>query len=114
MELASEPRLAAFARDPLPSAKDERVHGITRTKLLVGIALCALLGLGVFLRVVPSSGFEGMGYDEHAYAVFVRQIHRAGLWNYDAVVQVYVENQYKRPDAVVPATRIGFLVPAHL
>ena len=73
-----------------------------------------LLALGVWLRVYPSAGFSQVGYDEHGYMVFLQQIERAGVLNYDAVVQLFVENQYQRPDAVVPATRIGFLLPAHL
>lgn len=73
-----------------------------------------VLGLGVFLRIYPSAGFNRIGYDEHGYMVFLQQIEKVGALNYDAVVQFYVENQYQRPDAIVPATRIGFLLPAHL
>jgi hypothetical protein len=54
------------------------------------------------------------GTDERDYMVFVKQIQAAGIWNYDAVVQVYVERQYKLREAVVPATRVAFLVPAAL
>jgi 4-amino-4-deoxy-L-arabinose transferase-like glycosyltransferase len=44
----------------------------------------------------------------------VKQIQKVGIWNYDAVVRVYVERQYKLREAVVPATRLAFLVPAAL
>jgi 4-amino-4-deoxy-L-arabinose transferase-like glycosyltransferase len=84
----------------------------SRDRLLVAVALCVLLGLGIFLRIFPSSGYHRAGYDEFGYCVFVQQIQKAGLWNYDKVVQVYVERQYRQPDAVVPATRIAFLAPA--
>ena len=76
--------------------------------------MAVILAVGIFLRIYPSAGFSGLGVDEHAYMVFLKQIQRAGLINYDAVVRVFVEKQYHRPDAVVPATRIGFLAPAYL
>ncbi|MGI8431720.1 MAG: hypothetical protein ACR2MW_05440 [Chthoniobacterales bacterium] len=87
---------------------------IASRKFVVVGTLCLLLALGAVLRIFPSSGFHRVGYDEHAYAVFVQQIEKAGLWNYDAVVQVYLERQEKLPDAQVPATRVGFLAPAAL
>ena len=81
---------------------------------LVIATMAVLFALGIFLRVHVSAGYNRLGYDEHGYMVFLHQIEKVGLINYDAVVQSYVEDQYKRPDAIVPATRIGFLVPAHL
>ena len=74
--------------------------------------MTALLAIGVFLRVNPSAGYQKLGTDEHGYMVFVKQIETAGLSNYDAVVQVYLQRQAKLREAVVPATRVGFLVPA--
>ena len=76
--------------------------------------MAALLAFGVFVRVYQSVGYTRAGYDEHGYILFMKQIEKAGVLNYDAVVQVFVEKQYQRPDAIVPATRIGFLVPAYL
>ena len=64
------------------------------------------------MRIFPSSGFKRVGFDEHGYMVFVKQIQAAGVWNYDAVVKVYVERQFKRLGAVVPVTRLAFLAPA--
>ena len=85
---------------------------LTRRRILITITMAALIGVGMFLRIFPSAGFERVGFDEHGYVVFVKQIQAAGVWNYDAVVKVYVERQFKRPDAVVPATRFAFLAPA--
>ncbi len=86
---------------------------LAKQKALVSLTLTAILAFGIFLRVYPSAGFTRVGYDEHGYVIFLKQIKAAGVWNYDKVVQLYVNEQYKRPDALVPATRIGFLVPAH-
>jgi 4-amino-4-deoxy-L-arabinose transferase-like glycosyltransferase len=76
--------------------------------------MTALLAIGVFLRAYPSAGYKRLGTDEHGYMVFVKQLEVASLWNYDAVVHVYLERQEKLHEAVVPATRIGFLMPATL
>ena len=80
----------------------------------ITLAMVVILAVGIFLRIYPSAGFSGLGVDERGYMVFLKQIQRAGLTNYDSVVRVFVEKQYHRPDAVVPATRIGFLAPAYL
>lgn len=85
-----------------------------RRRLAIWATMALLLGCGVFLRVFPTASFPQVGYDEHGYMVFVQQIQKAGVWNYDAVIDVYKERQYKIPQAVVPATRLGFLIPAAL
>jgi 4-amino-4-deoxy-L-arabinose transferase-like glycosyltransferase len=89
-----------------------RFLSVNRRQLLIVLTMTALLSLGIFLRLYPSAGYRNLGTDEFGYMVFVKQIQAAGIWNYDAVVRVYVERQYRKPDAVVPATRLGFLVPA--
>ena len=102
------PRLYhAFLGQPLTRA-------LKRLNMPIAVVMVIILAIGIFLRIYPSAGFSGLGVDEHAYMVFLKQIQRAGLINYDAVVRVFVEKQYHRPDAVVPATRIGFLAPAYL
>jgi hypothetical protein len=94
------------------SSPKRQLVELSGRRILIAVTLAALLGIGIFLRLYPSTGYQHSGMDEHGYMVFVKQIQTAGLWNYDAVVKVYVERQYKRPDAVVPATRVGFLAPA--
>jgi Dolichyl-phosphate-mannose-protein mannosyltransferase len=89
------------------------VRRSSTSKIFVMVTMALILAVGIFLRVYPSAGFKRIGRDEHAYMVFLKQIEIAGVPNYDAVVRVYVERQYKQPDAVVPATRIGFLAPAY-
>ena len=73
-----------------------------------------ILAVGIFVRVFPSTGYKRVGGDEYGYMVFLKQIEQVGLLRYDEMVASYVEAQYKRPDAIVPATRIAFLVPAHV
>jgi 4-amino-4-deoxy-L-arabinose transferase-like glycosyltransferase len=109
MELASAPTLPSFTAAPIAG---RRIFPLSRRKALISLTMTALLAIGVFLRVNPSAGYQKLGTDEHGYMVFVKQIETAGLSNYDAVVQVYLQRQAKLREAVVPATRVGFLVPA--
>jgi len=76
------------------------------------VLLLFILAAGIFLRAWPSRGFKGIGYDEHLYRTYVGLTQQAGVWNYGEIVDAYLLSQAKRPDAVVPATRVGFLWPA--
>lgn len=75
-------------------------------------ALIAILALGIVLRAWPSNGFRQVGYDEGIYSTYVGIAQKEGVWNFGNVVRAYVQSQAKRPDAFVPATRVGFLIPA--
>jgi len=59
-----------------------RLLKLSRRRILLTITMAALLGLGMFLRIFPSSGFKRVGFDEHGYMVFVKQIQAPGVWNY--------------------------------
>jgi 4-amino-4-deoxy-L-arabinose transferase-like glycosyltransferase len=111
--LAAEPIKSDFvvAPQPVTEAKPARFG---RPRLLVVVAMGAIFALGIFLRLWPTATFSQLGYDEHGYMVFMKHIETAGLTNYDSVVRVFMERQYKRSDALVPATRVGFLAPAYL
>ena len=76
------------------------------------LALAIILSGGIFLRVWPSSGFRHVGYDEGVYRAYVSSAVKIGIWNYPALVDVYVKSQRERTEAMVPPTRIGFLLPA--
>jgi hypothetical protein len=75
--------------------------------LLIGI-----LAVGIFLRVWPTTGFHRVGYDEGIYNRYVQLLLKHGLWSYPDLAQGYVKWQGERPDAIVPATRVGFILPA--
>jgi hypothetical protein len=114
MELSADAAVAAGPVVTTSASAKRRIFALSRRQMLVSVAMILLVGLGIFLRLYPSAGYRNLGTDEHGYMVFVKQIQAAGIWNYDSVVRVYVERQSKLPDAVVPATRVGFLVPAAL
>jgi 4-amino-4-deoxy-L-arabinose transferase-like glycosyltransferase len=74
--------------------------------------LVVILLAGTFLRAWPSTGFHGVGYDEGIYSGYVRTAVKEGIWSYPDITRAYVKLQEERSDALVPATRIGFLLPA--
>ena len=114
MELSVAEATSAPPRLDSRAGAKSRLQHLSLRKVGIILTMAALLGFGVFVRLYPSPGYHYLGVDEHGYMVFVKQIQKAGVWNYDAVVRVYVERQYKLREAVVPATRLGFLVPAAL
>jgi hypothetical protein len=104
-----------------------------RSKQWSAALLVVILSGGILLRIWPSTAFRqfgddartqnppvaqgqknGMwvGKDERFYSTYVAMAQKVGIWNFRDVVQAYLQSQAKRSDAIVPATRIGFLVPA--
>jgi len=76
--------------------------------------MLVILSAGIFLRVWPSAGFKGLGIDERDYATYVRKGAKYGLSNYGRVIDEFIASQVKQTQAVIPATRIGFIWPATL
>jgi 4-amino-4-deoxy-L-arabinose transferase-like glycosyltransferase len=83
-------------------------HRLTTPSLIL---LALILAAGTFLRIWPSAGFKLVGIDEHNYATYVEQTLKYGLTGYGHVVDDYITSQVKERQAVVPATRIGFIWP---
>jgi 4-amino-4-deoxy-L-arabinose transferase-like glycosyltransferase len=76
------------------------------------VVLIGILAAGIFLRVWPSAGFHQVGYDEGIYNRYVQILLKHGVSSYPDLAQGYLKWQDERPDAIVPATRIGFILPA--
>ena len=114
MELSVEaaPAAPSIAQSSVRAAR--LPSALSGRRILIFLTMTVLLGFGIFLRLYPSAGYRNLGTDEHGYMVFVKQIQAAGIWNYDSVVRIYVERQYTLREAVVPATRVAFLVPSAL
>ena len=87
-------------------------HPAHHDRLLLVLAFAALLSVGVFLRFFPSSGFPVTGYDEHLYSQYLHQLDLVGPWNYPDLVEAYLDRQAKVEMAMLPPTRVGFLLPA--
>jgi 4-amino-4-deoxy-L-arabinose transferase-like glycosyltransferase len=90
---------------------DEQASSLRLTKWSL-IFLVVILGAGIFLRAWPSTGFKQVGYDEGVYARYVKTALQEGISSYPEIVSAYAQWQTERPDAVVPPTRVTFLVPA--
>ncbi|HKP02833.1 MAG TPA: phospholipid carrier-dependent glycosyltransferase [Chthoniobacterales bacterium] len=79
---------------------------------LIAVALIGLAGIG--LRVYPSAGFKGIGYDEGLYRGYVNNLISYGLGSYPEFAEHYVERQEKLPAAILPPTRFLYIFSAYL
>src|ERR1051325_3827594 len=99
---------------PIPAnrlANTRTVAGSKGGKSAIAL-LIIVLSAGIFFRVWPNTGFHGIGIDEGFYSTYVEMAQKDGIRNYGDVVRAYVQSQAKHKEAVVPATRVGFLIPA--
>ena len=137
MNVPGNPRLKdqQVAREVRYSDAAPMIEQVTssRSKKWSVALLVVILSVGIFLRIWPSAGFRQfgddarvqnppgalaqksgiwVGKDERAYSTYVAMAQKDGIWNFGDVVHAYVQLQTKRSDAIVPATRVGFLVPA--
>lgn len=69
-----------------------------------------IMAVGIFLRVQPSAGFKGFGFDEALYREYVIQVDAVGLENYPAICENYITDQ-RRPEvmAKLPPTRFLYI-----
>ena len=109
---ASITEKTTFGQVPANRLADTRTVTWSKGSKSAIALLIIILSAGIFLRVWPSTGFHGIGIDEGFYSTYVEMAQKDGIWNYGDVVRAYVESQAKHKEAVVPATRVGFLIPA--
>jgi len=88
-----------------------RGRALTRS-ILLGFILVAVLG--IFLRVYPSAGFTGLGYDEGLYRGYVTDLINHGVTSYLDFAEHYVEIQQKLPTVILPPTRFLYIFSAYL
>ena len=80
--------------------------------LLIALALVVLGGIA--LRIYPSAGFTGIGYDEQLYREYVNSLSARGLTSYPDLAESYVERQQKLPAAILPPSRFLYIFTAYL
>lgn len=80
--------------------------------LLLGFVLIAVIG--IFLRIYPSAGFTGLGYDEGLYRGYVTDLINHGITSYPDFAEGYVERQQKLPTVILPPTRFLYIFSAYL
>jgi hypothetical protein len=74
------------------------------------IVAALLLALGIFLRIYPSAGFTGVGFDEALYRDYLLKVDKVGLFNYPEICQFYIADQ-RKPGAMtkLPPTRFLYV-----
>jgi hypothetical protein len=74
-----------------------------------------ILFVGIGLRVYPSAGFTGAGFDEMLYRDNVLKLDKVGVFNYPAICQIYVEDQ-RKPESItkLPPTRFLYIYTSWL
>jgi 4-amino-4-deoxy-L-arabinose transferase-like glycosyltransferase len=73
------------------------------------IAALLIFAVGVVLRVVPSAGFKGIGFDENLYRGYVNALSQHGLTAYPRLAEAYIEKQQQLPSAILPPTRFLYI-----
>ncbi|MEO5720446.1 MAG: phospholipid carrier-dependent glycosyltransferase [Chthoniobacterales bacterium] len=70
--------------------------------------------IGFTLRLFPSAGFDGIGYDEALYRGYVNELIRTGLGAFPDQAEGYVVRQQSLPAAILPPTRFVYIFAAYL
>ena len=96
---------------PAPLVVASRPRADLRTGLF-WTALEVLFALGIFLRVHPTAGFQGVGFDENLYARDLQEILLYGPGAYPDIVEAYDIQQARDTVAALPPTRALFLLSA--
>src|SRR3954463_11924944 len=78
------------------------------------LAFLLVAGLGIFLRVYPSAGFTGLGFDEGLYRGYVTDLINHGITSYPDFAENYVERQQKLATVILPPTRFLYIFSAYL
>ncbi len=99
--LADEDQMA-----PVPVRRPTTPRGLWIAALIMLLAAAAV-------RISPSAGFTGVGFDEALYRDYVIKIDKVGLIGFPEICQLYVEDQ-KRPDSIakLPPTRFLYVLTA--
>lgn len=83
-------------------------------RVLYGSALVLLFGFGIAVRLYPSSGFTGIGFDENLYRLYVNLLGREGLMGYPQIVETYMVRQRELTYSILPPVRFLYIFASHL
>ena len=102
--LAPDPPVPVRASSPARPAA-----GSARTPARVWLLALLLLALGAFIRIHPSAGFTGVGYDEHLYQRYVVLLNAKGLGAYPAFCDYFLQEQTAGGICELPPTRFLYI-----
>ena len=80
-----------------------------RTSGRIWLLALALFALGAFLRIYPTAGFTGVGFDEHLYQRYVVLLNAKGLAAYPAFCDYFIQEQSKGGICELPPTRFLYI-----
>lgn len=91
---------------PLPAKSTHATRSTWIIALLIIVA-------AVILRVYPSAGFTGVGFDEALYRDYVIKLDKVGLIGYPEICQLFLEDQ-RNPEVItkLPPTRFLYIFSA--
>ncbi|HYR59544.1 MAG TPA: hypothetical protein VEO95_12975, partial [Chthoniobacteraceae bacterium] len=101
-----------LAEEDLPVPAPARARATHRTAWLAALLI---LAAAIAVRVWPSAGFTGVGFDEALYRNYVVQLDTVGLTGFPEICQLYLEDQ-RRPETMtkLPPTRFLYVFTAWL
>ncbi len=103
LRLASE---STTAEQSFPA----RAESKTRNSALIWLAAFVLFAFGAFVRIYPTAGFTGVGFDEHLYQRYVVLLNAKGLSAYPAFCEYFLHTQ-GQPGTIceLPPTRFLYI-----
>jgi len=81
-----------------------------RRLVMSALPFLLIAAIGIFLRVHSFRAATGAGFDEQIYSIYVKEICREGPDNYSDIVRLYLHQQAAYPIALLPPTRITFIL----
>jgi 4-amino-4-deoxy-L-arabinose transferase-like glycosyltransferase len=83
-----------------------------RRNAFLALPFLLVAAVGIFLRVHSFELIHGVGFDEQIYATYVDEISQKGPGDYPEVVRLYLQGQSAYPIALLPPTRVTFILAA--
>jgi 4-amino-4-deoxy-L-arabinose transferase-like glycosyltransferase len=74
---------------------------------LAGVIFAFAFGIAV--RVYPSAGFTGVGFDENLYRKYVTMLSHVGLTRYPEIVETYIAYQETLTGSILPPMRFLYI-----
>jgi hypothetical protein len=101
--------------DDFPLAEEDRplpARPAAAPRALWLVALLIVIAAAV-VRIFPSAGFTGVGFDEALYRDYVIKLDKVGLGGFPEICQLYLEDQ-RKPETItkLPPTRFLYIFTA--
>src|SRR5687767_483139 len=94
----------------LPAVSDAPAPSRSATPRVVWIAALLILIAAIVVRIYPSAGFTGTGFDEALYRDYVIKLDKVGLIGFPEICALYLEDQ-RKPETItkLPPTRFLYV-----